>query len=49
MYVFSAFLIECMLKFVIISGRGGEKFADELSAALDAAYDNIYLLPDLKK
>lgn len=37
------------MKFLIISGRGGEEFADELSSALDAAYDNNYVLPDLKK
>lgn len=31
------------------SGRGGEEFAEEVSAALDAAYDNEFVLPDLKK
>ncbi|KAK6114272.1 3' exoribonuclease family domain 1 protein [Brugia pahangi] len=37
------------LVFLLNIGRGGEEFADELSAALDAAYDNNYVLPDLKK
>lgn len=41
--------LERVVKPMMISGRGGEEFADELSAALDAAYDNNYVLPDLKK
>ncbi|VDD88251.1 unnamed protein product [Enterobius vermicularis] len=31
------------------AGRGGEEFGIEIASALSAAYDNSYVLPDLKK
>ncbi|KAK6113521.1 3' exoribonuclease family domain 1 protein [Brugia pahangi] len=44
------FFVDCSANATpLFAGRGGEEFADELSAALDAAYDNNYVLPDLKK
>uniref|UniRef100_A0A2K6VSJ9 Ribosomal RNA-processing protein 42 n=1 Tax=Onchocerca volvulus TaxID=6282 RepID=A0A2K6VSJ9_ONCVO len=44
------FFVDCSANATpLFVGRGGEEFADELSAALDAAYDNNYVLPDLKK
>ncbi|KAM3727453.1 Exosome complex component RRP42 [Dirofilaria immitis] len=44
------FFVDCSANATpLFAGRGGEEFADELNAALDAAYDNNYVLPDLKK
>ncbi|CAG9532923.1 unnamed protein product [Cercopithifilaria johnstoni] len=44
------FFVDCSANATpLFAGRGGEEFADELSAALDAAYNNNYVLPDLKK
>uniref|UniRef100_A0A1I8EVH5 Ribosomal RNA-processing protein 42 n=1 Tax=Wuchereria bancrofti TaxID=6293 RepID=A0A1I8EVH5_WUCBA len=44
------FFVDCSANATpLFAGRGGDEFADELSAALDAAYDNNYVLPDLKK
>ncbi|VBB27785.1 unnamed protein product [Acanthocheilonema viteae] len=44
------FFVDCSANATpLFAGRGGEEFAGELSAALDAAYDNNYVLPDLKK
>ncbi|MCP9265027.1 Intermediate filament tail domain protein [Dirofilaria immitis] len=43
------FFVDCSANATpLFAGRGGEEFADELNAALDAAYDNNYVLPDLK-
>uniref|UniRef100_A0A915Q171 Ribosomal RNA-processing protein 42 n=1 Tax=Setaria digitata TaxID=48799 RepID=A0A915Q171_9BILA len=44
------FFVDCSANATpLFAGRGGEEFAGELSAALDAAYDNSYVLPDLKR
>ncbi|VDN07639.1 unnamed protein product [Thelazia callipaeda] len=44
------FFVDCSANATpLFAGRGGEEFADELSAALDAAFDNDYVVPDLKK
>ncbi|VDN18724.1 unnamed protein product [Gongylonema pulchrum] len=44
------FFVDCSANATpLFAGRGGDEFAEQVSAALDAAYDSELVLPDLKK